>query len=175
MGSVSRDVVRQASAPVLVVRRTPREFKTFVLGIDGSRHARRAAQFLATLSPPRGARITVVRVEEPMAMPPSAGRLPGGIRGILRQQVVAINAERLAHAQRDVDQVAAMLARRGWRVRTNVRLGAPLDELIGTVGATTADTLVVGARGTGGLKRLLLGSVADGALNRSPVPVLIVR
>jgi nucleotide-binding universal stress UspA family protein len=77
MGSVSRDVVRQASAPVLVVRRAPRDFTSFVLGVDGSRHARRAAELLAALDPPRGGRVTVVRVEEPMAMPPSAGRLPG--------------------------------------------------------------------------------------------------
>lgn len=175
LGSVSRDVVRQASSPVLVVRRRPREFRTFVLGVDGSRHARQAAQFLATLNPPRGGQVTVIRVEEPMPMPPSAGRLPGGIRGIIRQQVTAINAERLARAQRDVDQVAARLARRGWRVRTAVRFGAPLNEVLGTVTAVRADALVVGARGTGGIKRLVLGSVAEGALNRSRVPVLIVR
>ncbi len=35
-----------------------------------------------------------------------------------------------------------------------------------------ADLLVVGARG---VRHLLLGSVADGALNRCPVPVLVVR
>jgi len=35
--------------------------------------------------------------------------------------------------------------------------------------------LVVGARGTGGVARLLLGSVAEGALTRCPAPVLIVR
>jgi nucleotide-binding universal stress UspA family protein len=110
-----------------------------------------------------------------MVMPPSAGRLPGGIRGILRQQVDAINAARLARARRDVDQVAAMLTRRGWRVRTTARLGVALDALLDTVTATGADALVVGARGTGGIKRLLIGSVADGALNRSPVPVLVVR
>ena len=38
-----------------------------------------------------------------------------------------------------------------------------------------ADVLIVGARGVTGLRRLLLGSVAEGALNTSPVPVLIVR
>jgi|RhiMethySRZTD1v2_1073278.scaffolds.fasta_scaffold423290_2 hypothetical protein len=35
--------------------------------------------------------------------------------------------------------------------------------------------LVVGARGASGVHRLLLGSVAEGALNYSPVPVLVVR
>jgi universal stress protein E len=175
MGSVSRAVLREAPCPVLVVRRRPRDARSFVVGIDGSPNARRAARFLATLSPPRGARITVVRIEEPMVMPPSAGRLPGSVRGMLRNEVTRINDERLARAERDVEAVAATLARRGWRVSKVVRLGAPLGELIAAVAATSAGTLVVGARGTGGVKRLLLGSVAEGALNQSPVPVLVVR
>jgi nucleotide-binding universal stress UspA family protein len=37
-----------------------------------------------------------------------------------------------------------------------------------------ADLLVVGARGVTGLTHMLLGSVAEGALNRSSVPILIV-
>jgi nucleotide-binding universal stress UspA family protein len=36
-------------------------------------------------------------------------------------------------------------------------------------------TLCVGARGVGGVERLVLGSVAEGALDRSPVAVLLVR
>jgi nucleotide-binding universal stress UspA family protein len=35
--------------------------------------------------------------------------------------------------------------------------------------------LVLGARETSGLKRMLLGSVAEGALNNSRIPVLLVR
>jgi hypothetical protein len=31
------------------------------------------------------------------------------------------------------------------------------------------------ARGTSGVRQLLLGSVAEGVLNRSPVPVLLAR
>jgi nucleotide-binding universal stress UspA family protein len=175
LGSVSRDVLRQASCPVLIVRRRPRRVRSFVVGIDGSTNARRAVRFLATLPPPRGGRMTVVRSEEPMSMPVTAGRLPAGIRAILRSEVAKINAERLARAQRDVDAAAATLARRGWTVRTDVRVGAPLDELLAAVAAAGADILVVGARGAGGMKRLLLGSVAEGAVSKSPVPVLVVK
>jgi nucleotide-binding universal stress UspA family protein len=35
--------------------------------------------------------------------------------------------------------------------------------------------LVIGARGTGGVERLLLGSVAEGAVARAPMSVLVVR
>ncbi|PYM65623.1 MAG: hypothetical protein DMD79_04410 [Candidatus Rokuibacteriota bacterium] len=50
-----------------------------------------------------------------------------------------------------------------------------LDELIADVTAFHADLVVVGARGIGGIERLLLGSVAEGVLTRSPVSVLVVR
>jgi nucleotide-binding universal stress UspA family protein len=43
------------------------------------------------------------------------------------------------------------------------------------VAATGADLLVLGARGVGGVTRLLLGSVAEGALGRAPVSVLVVK
>lgn len=41
--------------------------------------------------------------------------------------------------------------------------------------AHRADILVLGARATSGLTRLLLGSVAQGALSISRTPVLLVR
>lgn len=38
-----------------------------------------------------------------------------------------------------------------------------------------ADLIVIGTHGRHGVKRLLLGSVAEGVTRRSPVPVLLVR
>lgn len=70
---------------------------------------------------------------------------------------------------------AALLKRAGWRARAVVREGTPLAELLKEAAASRADSLVVGARGTGGLARLLLGSVAEGALEHSPVTVLLVK
>jgi mono/diheme cytochrome c family protein len=55
-----------------------------------------------------------------------------------------------------------------------VTAGAPLRELLRRVAKCRAGLLVVGARGASGRDRVLLGSVANGALNRGPVPVIIV-
>ena len=51
----------------------------------------------------------------------------------------------------------------------------PLDELLKAVRAARANMLVVGARGVGGVARLLLGSVADGAVKHAPCAVFVVR
>lgn len=56
-----------------------------------------------------------------------------------------------------------------------VRVGAPLASLLEAVQEHRADVLILGARATSGLERALLGSVASGALDRSPVPVMLVR
>ena len=70
---------------------------------------------------------------------------------------------------------AAGLKRMGWQTGTRLVRGEPLRDLLGAVATSRAQLLVVGARGTSGVRYLLLGSVAEGALNRSPVSVLVVR
>ncbi|MBY0493406.1 MAG: universal stress protein [Cyanobacteria bacterium] len=52
---------------------------------------------------------------------------------------------------------------------------APLQALLSACTSEDADLLVLGATGATGLRGLLIGSVAQGALDRSRTPVLIVR
>ncbi len=54
------------------------------------------------------------------------------------------------------------------------RTGLPLPALLAAVKASRSDLLALGGKGKTGAARVLLGSVADGALKQSPVPVLIV-
>jgi nucleotide-binding universal stress UspA family protein len=76
---------------------------------------------------------------------------------------------------RALNGVAHELTRAGWRTRTELRTGEPLRELVDVASKSRPDLLVVGARGTSGIRHLLLGSVAQGVLNLSPVPVLLAR
>lgn len=173
MGSVSRGVVRNASCSVLVVRRR-HDIRTVVVGLDGSRNARKAARFMAGLRPRRGARVILVQVVEPTTVP-SVGLLPGSVRSVLHREARKINAERFHQAERELRAIAPALEKAGWSVGTQVRLDVPLRGLLEVVKASKADLLCVGARGVGGVKRLLLGSVAEGALARGPAAVLLVR
>ena len=63
----------------------------------------------------------------------------------------------------------------GWNTEAELLRGAPLPALFTASRVHHADMLIVGARETSGLQRALLGSVAEGVLNHSRIPVLIVR
>jgi nucleotide-binding universal stress UspA family protein len=175
MGSVSRGIVRGAKCAVLVVRRRPSTpIRNIMVAVDGSPNAGRAVSLVARLSPAAAGRVTLVGVAELME-PWSRGPAVAGIRASITSELKRINAERTRAARRTLNRAAQELKRAGWRTRTQLRTGEPLRELIDSVGRSQAELLVVGARGTSGVRHLLLGSVAEGILNRSPVPVLLAR
>jgi nucleotide-binding universal stress UspA family protein len=174
LGSTSRVVVGRAPCSVLVVNRVPRAFRGFVVALDGSANARRAAALLTELPPPSGGSVILVTVLEPLS-PPSYAWLPAVQRSQVRDELAQVKAEVAATARRQLDSAATALREAGWRTRTVLRSGSPLEVLMATIQGTGADVLVMGARGVGALERLLVGSVAEAALSHCPVPVLLVR
>jgi nucleotide-binding universal stress UspA family protein len=174
LGSVSRDVMHAADCAVLVIKGKVRAPRRLLIGLDGSVRSRRAVGFVSTLSPVPGGRVTLLAVVEPRSSP-SIGRLPASVRTVLAAELAAIDREQTAHAQREVSTAARRLRRAGWTVEKVVRRGIPLSELLRTASSKRADIIIVGARGATGLKRLVLGSVAEGTFTHASVPVLIVK
>lgn len=62
----------------------------------------------------------------------------------------------------------------GLQVTTVAREGPPEEAVVEEAQRHDARIVVVGTVGWGGLRRLLLGSVAAAVVKRSPVPVLVV-
>ena len=63
----------------------------------------------------------------------------------------------------------------GERSRVHVRVGAASDELVHAAADVDADLIVVGTHGRTGVRRLLLGSVAEAVVRKAGCPVLVVR
>ncbi|KUO96274.1 universal stress protein [Ferroacidibacillus organovorans] len=61
------------------------------------------------------------------------------------------------------------------RVNFQQRVGYPAAVICEFAKEQSADLIVMGSHGRGALDRLLIGSVSHGVLNRSHVPVLVVR
>lgn len=79
-GSVSRGVAKRAPCSVLVVRETRRAFRRIAIGIDGSPHSARALEFLTTVTPPRGGRVTLLQAVDMMPVP-RQGLAPAALLG----------------------------------------------------------------------------------------------
>lgn len=61
------------------------------------------------------------------------------------------------------------------QIHLEVAIGEPADELVQVAVDNDADLLLLGTHGRKGVAKLVLGSVAEQALHRSPCAVLIAR
>jgi len=173
-GSVSRTVAARAESSILIVRSAPQAVRRFVIGYDDSPNARRAIKLLTRLEPARGSRAVLVNVIELIA-PTGIARLPSSVRTSLRSELAALHTKRYEQAQARLKGAVEQLKRAGWTAQAEVRQGSPLTGVLAAAKEHKADILVLGARATSGLTRLLLGGVAQGALDNSRTPVLLVR
>ncbi|WP_136687658.1 universal stress protein [Halorhabdus amylolytica] len=85
--------------------------------------------------------------------------------------------EDLRHSlERHGEEAVGMIDERSERdVRGAVREGKPAIEICEYAAEVDADVVVTGTRGRHGEHALLLGSVAEAVVRKSPVPVLTVR
>jgi nucleotide-binding universal stress UspA family protein len=137
-----------------------------VVGVDSSESSRRALRFALDEARLRDSAVRVVGVwHVPTAATAGAmGPADPGFVGDLEPQVRR-GLERTLEDERD--------AAAGLEVETVVREGAPVGVLLEE--AQDADLLVIGSRGLGGFRGLLLGSVSQQCSHHAPCPVVIVR
>jgi len=80
-----------------------------------------------------------------------------------------------SEAEDAIDRIESLAADSGVAVETAVVEGSPGREIVAYATDTDCDLIVMGTHGRGGIDRLLLGSVTERVVRRSPVPVLTVR
>ena len=75
----------------------------------------------------------------------------------------------------NLEGYAVALRERGHNVEIAVREGYPAAVIEAEAEERPADLIVIGTRGHGGLRHLLLGSVAERVVQKAPCPVLTVK
>ncbi|NMD95801.1 MULTISPECIES: universal stress protein [unclassified Rhodococcus (in: high G+C Gram-positive bacteria)] len=169
-GSVSTAVASHAVAPVVVVRgRTldgaPPAEGPVVVGVDGSESCRAAVEAAFVEASSRGATLVAVNVWSDVSVQPSLGAVPEDPHwSRIQTGEEIVLAERLAgYRERYPDVVVERVVARDRPVRV-------LSEY-----AEQAQLLVVGTRGRGGFKGLLLGSTSNALIQTADCPVMVVR
>jgi nucleotide-binding universal stress UspA family protein len=138
-----------------------------VVGVDGSDSSRKALRWAYDEAAHHGASITAVAAWHPPALPmtpPYGSAPPEGYVTQPKQDALDL-LERFV-ADLDVREPAV-------DVRTSVEEGNPAKVLIDR--SNEADLVVLGSRGHGGFKGMLLGSVSQHLVAHAECPVVVVR
>ena len=139
-------------------------YRSILVPIDRSAHAAEALERAIAIARRSRAWLTLLHVIEPPHPPPIGGAYVVGL----------LTPEREEEAQALLQQAAARVPE-GIPVHTIIRRGRAGDEILRRVDAAGHDLVVIGSRGRGQLRSLLLGSVSRAVLHRSPVPVVVVH
>ncbi len=78
-------------------------------------------------------------------------------------------------ARRSVTQAAAILRDNGVKVRTEILLGDPAEEIIDYAEDEGVDLIIMCSHGRSGIRRWVFGSVTEKVLRGTKTPLLIIR
>ncbi|MBT2247761.1 universal stress protein [Arthrobacter sp. BHU FT2] len=159
-------VAASAKVPVAVVGTQDLAGRSgVVVGIDGSAESTQAVAYAAAEADREGDELTVVyaiRMPDPLT---DAGLAPASLTDMISEEERVVLSEAVAGLEEDYPDLKV---RRVLETELD-----PVDALVQA--ASRARMLVVGSRGRGGFKRLLLGSTAHGVLKHLPCPTIITR
>ncbi|MFQ5575051.1 MAG: universal stress protein, partial [Terriglobia bacterium] len=175
LGSTAEAVVREAPCPVLTVRgikgnstsglHTTIRLKRLLVPLDFSTCSEEALAYATRVAKRLGASVQLLHVREPGA--------PAPVRAALRPE-----SEDLA----DQGRLRKQLQRRVLRLRYHkvqadgvIKVGTPGEVILAEAKDMKTDMIVMGTSGRRGLKRLVLGSVAEYVVRHASCPVLTLK
>jgi len=170
MGSVAERLLQGAPCAVAVAPRGysapgPDGLRRVAVAFDASPESKVALDHAAALAAAAGARLRLIAAVEPLVFPAFVNVPAGGAYAEMIRT-------RRKYLEDEIESASATLPR-GVPVGTRVVDGNAVDA-IATAAEFGVDLLVVGSRGWGPVRRVLLGSVSARLLRVAPCPVLVV-
>jgi len=180
LGTTADGLIRHCMIPVLLVRpsdatrefgpHSDREIRRVVAALDGSEAAEAALGDALELGITRGATVTLLHVLQP-SVATTSPYVPHAIQ--LTPDEAQVRKE---HMRGYLESLAGSAMMEGWSSGIRVAMdfqAAPA--VIDAADELEADLIVMGTHGRGGLRRLILGSVADKVVRGTHRPVLVHR
>jgi nucleotide-binding universal stress UspA family protein len=175
-GSVADRIARTSPVPVMIVRGNdeddeprPVAINRLIVPLDGSELAAEALPVARTLAGRLGLPVLLIRVVDPtriLAPAHGAGMVAQAeLYDLVHDQLVSEAEETLAEAT--VELRAA-----GVPTESEVGVGSAAQRIAAE--ARAGDVIVLTSRGRSGVRRWLLGSVAEQLVRSGPVPVVLV-
>lgn len=162
VGSVTARVIGHARKDVLVVpEKTAIGWKTILLATDGSIYSKAAADKAIDLAKSYGGDLKVISVVDVPAE--FYGEAPGIVEDLVKK------------AKTYVESVKKQAEKAGIKTETFVREGEAYQAVTDIAKEQNINAIVMGSHGRTGIKRLLMGSVAEKVIGYAPCPVLVVK
>jgi nucleotide-binding universal stress UspA family protein len=172
LGSISQRVLYEASCSVRISRALGQRDRAVrvLVGVDNSVDSRAAVQFVCDRNWPEGSEVglvavvdTVMQIGDPSDPQDSA-------------KWIEVSAEETWDQVRAVfEPDLARLRQQGLHAEVLIRRGNPANQIIEEAHTWGADCIFLGARGTRGIDRILLGSVSSAVSARAHCSVEVVR
>lgn len=146
-------------------------FERILVAVDGSENSFKACEVAARLVGKFKAEVTVLYV---------ILRLPSGLsrRVFAGRLVQEINSRLNDEAKKSLEVATSLIESEGVvRVKEQVlhTQTSIVQAIVDYAAANKTDLIVMGTRGLGGFRRMLLGSVSSGVATHAHCPVLVVR
>jgi len=177
LGSVSDEMVRWATTPILLMR--PQEkpvdlafepvLQHILIPLDGSALAEQVLDHAGALRSLTQSDYTFIRVYGPEV---DLDLLTYAILGDFKPGTEQLRLK----AEEYLNHIADRLRGQGVKVQTRTVLGQhPATAILGEAQSLSVDLIALATHGRRGLRRLLLGSVADKVIRGASTPVLVHR
>jgi nucleotide-binding universal stress UspA family protein len=165
IGDASHSVVRHAHCPVTVVRGEAAVFPTkILLATDNSREAKLAANTAIDLANRTNSDLHVVHVAHLAAV-------------FATKPEIEARADQAVSAARELldEHTEQIRAAGGSVAEVHLEVSRPDEGIVHLAEDLGTGLIVMGSRGSGGIRRALLGSVSDSVVRHAPCPVIVMR
>ena len=142
-----------------------------LVATDGSEYARKGVDYVASFASKKDGKIVLLHVVPHDPRIPQDALCFSGCEARDKKFL-----EELKEAGRKMlEEEASKLNDAGLNVELRIELGDPSEEIIKVANEINADMIVMGVRGVSKWRKILLGSVSEEVLDRTNIPVFIVR
>ncbi len=155
-------------------------FKRILVPLDGSRFGSRALAYASEIAHHFGAAIVLIQVVKPATpVAVTTGIVPGiaspSTAKLAVQAAYEEDKRNVARARRYLNVKVRGMKSRNIKVSYQVIVGDPAQSIVEFSKKEHMDLMVMMTSGKSGLKRAVMGSVADAVIRESGKPVLVIR
>jgi len=172
LGSISQRVLYEAACSVRIAhtRKSENNDLRLLIGVDGSSYSSAAVDAVCKREWPRETEVRLLAVVDTVMT-----ITPDPLQPSAQNWIEVGDEENWEEVRRAFEPEAAKLQAAGLDAEIIIRRGNPTDEILEEAESWSANCIFLGAKGTRGINRLLLGSVSSAVAARASSSVEIVR